>query len=149
LSGIRRASKIVTLSLTGKNAKFDDMQLPCHDITTEDHIKILVDSFYHKVNADALLSPIFNDVAHVDWQKHLPLLYQFWNTLLFRTNTYQGRPWPKHALLPVSAEHFDRWVSLFKDTVDEHFSGPKAIEAKNIAASIADTFQNRLHLVRP
>ena len=127
---------------------FITLKQQCPDITTEDHIKILVDSFYQKVNADVLLSPIFNNVAHVDWQKHLPLLYQFWSTLLFRTNTYQGRPWPKHALLPVSVEHFDRWVFLFKATVDEHFSGPKAIEAKNTAASIADTFQNRLHLVR-
>jgi hemoglobin len=120
------------------------MQPQHPDITTEDDIKILVDSFYDKVNADALLSPIFNDVAQVDWQQHLPLLYQFWSTLLFRTNTYQGRPWPKHALLPVGVGHFDRWVSLFKATVDEYFSGPKATEAKNLAASIADTFQNRL-----
>jgi hemoglobin len=125
------------------------MQSHHPDITTENHIKILVDSFYNKVNTDSLLSPIFNNVAHVDWQKHLPLLYQFWSTLLFRSNTYQGRPWPKHALLPVSVEHFDRWISLFKETVDEHFSGPKATEAKNTAASISDTFQNRLHLVRP
>lgn len=124
------------------------MQALRPDITTEDHIKSLVDSFYDRVNGDPLLSPIFNDVAHVDWQMHLPLLYQFWSTLLFRTNTYQGRPWPKHALLPVNAEHFERWVSLFKTTVDEHFSGPKAIEAKNLAASIADTFQNRLNLAR-
>lgn len=118
------------------------------DITTEDHIKILVDSFYAKVNADALLSPIFNDVAQVDWHVHLPLLYQFWSTLLFRTNTYQGRPWPKHAFLPVNAEHFSRWVSLFKATVDEHFSGAKADEAKNFAASIANTFQNRLAMMK-
>jgi hemoglobin len=124
------------------------MQTHRPDITTEDHIRLLVDSFYEKVNGDPLLSPIFNEVARVDWQQHLPLLYQFWSTLLFRTNTYQGRPWPKHALLPVDAGHFERWVALFKATVDEHFSGPKATEAKNIAASIADTFQNRLRLAK-
>jgi hemoglobin len=124
------------------------MSLPQPDIATEDHIKILVNSFYTKVNADALLSPIFNEVAQVDWATHLPLLYQFWSTLLFRTNSYEGRPWPKHARLPVNAEHFERWVSLFKQTVDEHFSGPKAAEAKNFAASIANTFQNRLALMK-
>jgi hemoglobin len=124
------------------------MQSPGTDIATEDQIKTLVDSFYAKVNVDELLSPIFNDVAQVDWQEHLPLLYQFWSTLLFRTNTYQGRPWPKHAPLPVNAAHFDRWLALFKATVDEHFAGPKATEAKNVAASIADTFQKRLLLAR-
>ena len=122
------------------------MQVPRPDIAQEEQVKILVDSFYQKVNADPLLSPIFNEVAQVDWQEHLPRLYQFWSTLLFRTHSYQGRPWPKHAKLPVTADHFARWVSLFKSTVDENFSGPKADEAKNMAASIADTFQNRLLL---
>ena len=116
------------------------------DISGDDSIKVLVDSFYRKVNTDDLLAPVFNDVARVEWEKHLPLLYQFWSTLLFHTNTYKGRPWPKHALLPVSAEHFARWVLLFKETVDENFSGPKADDAKNMAASIANTFQIRLHL---
>ncbi|MDB6110253.1 MAG: sec-independent protein translocase TatC [Pedosphaera sp.] len=118
------------------------------DIITEADIKTLVDSFYQKVNADELLSPIFNGVAQVDWAEHLPTMYQFWGSMLLRTNNYRGRPWPKHALLPVNAAHFTRWLALFKQTVDERFTGLKAIEAKNIAASIADTFQNRLQLAR-
>ena len=118
------------------------------DITNETDVKTLVDSFYNKVNADELLSPIFNDFAHTDWEHHLPTMYSFWSSILFRTATYQGRPWPKHAVLPVNAAHFARWLSLFKQTVDEHFAGPKANEAKNAAASIADTFQNRLQLFR-
>lgn len=131
----------------GKVLNFTNMPSSHPDITNEEHIRILVDSFYQKVNDDPLLSPIFNDIAQVDWEKHLPLLYQFWSTLLFRTHTYLGRPWPKHARLPVNADHFDRWVSLFKATVDENFGGPKAVEAKNLAASIADTFQNRMQWV--
>ncbi|HEY4415167.1 MAG TPA: group III truncated hemoglobin [Verrucomicrobiae bacterium] len=124
------------------------MQSPRPDIATEADVKILVDSFYARVNADHLLSLIFNEVARVDWPEHLPQLYKFWNTLLFKANTYQGRPWPKHAFLPINAIHFERWLGLFKATVDEHFTGPKATEAKNIAASIADAFQNRLQLMR-
>lgn len=118
------------------------------DIATEADIKLLVDSFYQKVNEDELLGPIFNDVAEVDWAEHLPIMYRFWGSLLFRSNSYQGQPWPKHAVLPVKPTHFNRWLSLFKKTVDEHFDGPKAMEAKNAAASIADTFQNRLQLLR-
>ena len=118
------------------------------DISGDDSIKVLVDSFYSKVNTDDLLSPVFNDVARVEWEEHLPIMYQFWSTLLFHTNVYRGRPWPKHALLPVSAEHFARWVLLFKETVDENFSGPRANDAKDMATSIADTFQNRLLLKR-
>lgn len=118
------------------------------DITTEADVKTLVDSFYDKVGRDELLSPIFNDVAEVDWAEHLPIMYRFWGSLLFRHGDYRGQPWPKHAVLPVNPAHFDRWLKLFKQTVDEHFSGPKALEAKNLAASIADTFQNRFGFVR-
>lgn len=124
------------------------MQPSRPDIANESDIKRLVDSFYAKVDADALLRPIFTDVAGVDWQEHLPIMYQFWSSMLLRTNTYSGRPWPKHAVLPINAAHFARWLELFRATVDEHFAGPKAIEAKNVAASIADTFQNRLQIVR-
>ena len=125
-----------------------DMQPQRNDISSEADIKLLVDSFYDKVNADKLLSPIFNDLAQVDWEEHLPTMYKFWGSLLLRSNTYQGQPWPKHAVLPVDSTHFARWLSLFKQTVDEHFTGPKAVEAKNTAASIADTFQNRMQIVR-
>ena|SRR5438270_2868003 len=118
------------------------------DIGTEEDIKTLVDSFYQKVNADKTLAPIFNDVARVDWDEHLPNMYKFWSSLLFHSGNYQGQPWPRHAVLPVNAAHFSRWLTLFRQTVDEHFFGTKATEAKNIAASIADTFQNRLRLVR-
>lgn len=117
------------------------------DIQTEDDIRKLVHTFYDKVNRDELLSPIFNDVAKVNWEEHLPLLCRFWSTLLFRTMTFEGRPFPKHIGLPVQREHFARWVSMFVATVDELFSGAKAEEAKNFARSIANTFQLRMGLI--
>ena len=83
------------------------------DIATEGDIKKLVHTFYDKVNRDELLSPIFNEVAKVNWDEHLPLLCRFWSTLLFRTMTFEGRPFPKHVVLPIQREHFTRWVSLF------------------------------------
>ena len=124
------------------------MQKDRADISTEQDIKLLVDSFYEKVNQDELLSPIFNELARVDWAEHLPTMYKFWGSVLFRHSGYHGQPWPKHAVLPVNPAHFARWLGLFRQTVDEHFAGPKAVEAKNVAASIADTFQNRMQLVR-
>jgi hemoglobin len=120
-----------------------------NDIATEQDIKLLVDSFYERVNQDELLGPIFNEVARVDWEHHLPSMYAFWSSMLFRTMTYKGRPWPKHAPLPVQKEHFERWLSLFCQTVDSLFAGPKATEAKSIALSIADTFQTRFGISNP
>jgi hemoglobin len=117
------------------------------DITTENDIKTLVDSFYDRVNRDDLLAPIFNEQAHVDWPTHLPQMYRFWSTLLFRTMTFKGQPFPKHAVLPLDRAHFERWLKLFRETVDSQFEGPKANEAKNYALSIADTFQLRMGLL--
>src|SRR5687767_2534055 len=103
------------------------------DIATEEDIKALVDRFYAKVNQDPLLGPIFNDVAKVNWEAHLPTMYSFWSTLLFRSMFYKGQPLPKHLILPVEKQHFERWISLFRQTVDELFEGPKAKKAKNYA----------------
>jgi hemoglobin len=119
------------------------------DIQTQADIRTLVDRFYEKVNRDALLAPIFNEVAGVDWPSHLATLYSFWETMLFGTGTYQGAPFPKHSVLPVEKAHFDRWLKLFLETVDENFSGPKAEEAKGRALSIADTFARRMGVLPP
>jgi hemoglobin len=115
-----------------------------HDIRDAADIRTLVDRFYEKVNSDALLSPVFNEVAQVDWQKHLPVIYRFWESLLLGTGSYHGAPFPKHGALPVEQQHFERWLSLFAAAVNENFAGPKAEEAKLRAVCIADTFARRM-----
>jgi hemoglobin len=114
------------------------------DIETAQDVKRLVDAFYAKVNCDELLAPIFNETANVDWPAHLPTMYRFWESLLFRSGNYQGAPFPKHAVLPVQQAHFERWLTLFAETVDENFAGPKSKEAKIRAVCIADTFARRM-----
>ena len=114
------------------------------DITSEADVKLLVDTFYAKVNHDALLDPVFNGFAHVDWPQHLPKMYAFWSGLLLGTARYQGRPFPKHVPLPIDATHFQRWVVLFQATVNELFAGPVADEAKLRGQAIAQVFEVRL-----
>lgn len=114
------------------------------DIQTETDVKKLVDAFYDKVNADALLAPVFNDFAQVDWATHLPRMYDFWSSLLLHTSRYRGQPFLKHLLLPIAGPHFQRWLALFLLTVDELFTGPVANEAKLRAQNITHVFENRL-----
>ena len=104
----------------------------------------MVDSFYGKVNEDELLAPVFNDFAGVNWEKHLPVMYDFWSTILLGEMSYKGNPFLKHIPLPVDKKHFDRWLALFLETIDEHFTGNVAEEAKNRARSIAGIFQHKL-----
>ena len=119
------------------------------DIEAEVDVRELVDAFYGKIREDTLLNPIFSDVAKVDWANHLPKMYAFWNSMILGIPGYAGRPFPPHAVLPVTDKHFERWVELFKATVDERFTGPGAVRAKNAAASIAHTFAMRLGLIQP
>lgn len=116
-------------------------------LATREDIIVLVDSFYAKVRQDELIGPIFNDVARVDWAEHLPKLYNFWSDLLLGTDEYQGRPFPPHMRLGLKIEHFERWLQLFISTVDEHFTGLKALEAKQRAVRIGQNFATNLRLI--
>lgn len=111
------------------------------DIKDSSDIKILVDRFYDKVNQDEILSPIFNEIMQVDWATHLPIMYQFWGSLLLGEQSYSGNPMQKHIeiskTVPLGEKEFARWLLLFNQNIDEHFKGPKAAEAKLRAANIA------------
>ena len=112
-------------------------------ITRRDDIVLLVNSFYEKVKNDNLLSPLF---AQVDWPNHLPVMYNFWSSMLLGDQSYRSNPFQKHMGLAIGAEHFARWLELFHHTVDENFTGEKADEVKERARSIAGVWQYKLGL---
>jgi hemoglobin len=118
------------------------------DITTEADVKMLVDSFYDKVNQDTLLASVFNDHAQVNWDKHLPVMYRFWSSILLGTASYDGQPFQKHAFLPIDQAHFSQWLLLFYETLTEHFQGPNAEEAKLRAANIGRIFLNKIRQIQ-
>jgi len=111
------------------------------DIVSRKEIIILVDEFYKKIKVDFTLGFIFNEVAHVNWEKHLPIMYDFWENTLFYTGSYSGNPVNLHThlhhLTPLNNTHFEQWNKLFIETVDEHFKGPNAELAKQRAISIS------------
>lgn len=114
------------------------------DIFELQDIKKLVDTFYGKVQQDALLGPVFNGRIQNRWPEHLAKMYSFWQTILLEEYTYFGRPFPPHAQLPVEREHFETWLRIFTETVDELFTGDKATEAKWRAGKMAEMFQIKL-----
>ncbi|MCB0631253.1 MAG: group III truncated hemoglobin [Saprospiraceae bacterium] len=118
------------------------------DIGIMKDIELLVDSFYTKVRSDELLGPIFNGVIQNRWPEHLKKMYTFWQTVLLKEHTYYGSPFPPHSRLPVQKVHFDRWLELFCETVDEHFNGEKAVEAKWRARKMAEMFQMKIEYHR-
>jgi hemoglobin len=119
-----------------------------HDIIDRNDIIVLVDTFYTKVSRDAVIGPIFTDVAKVNWDHHLPVMYSFWETLLLDGKTYGGNPMKSHEALnkqhPLLKYHFDGWVRLFVETIDELFAGMKAEEAKARGSQIAELMHHKM-----
>jgi hemoglobin len=119
------------------------------DIRTFEDIVLLVDEFYGKVRADHLLGPIFEEKIGDRWDKHLDTMYRFWQTILLEEGqTYFGNPFMKHAPLPIFADHFERWLALWKETLESHFSGPLARDAYDRATKMAYVFQVKLDHIR-
>ena len=110
-------------------------------ISDRTHIELLVNTFYDRVKLHPILGPIFNDVAKVDWNLHLPKMYNFWASILLGEQSYEGNPMTRHIQLsrniPMAENEFNEWIALFTKTVDDLFEGEKAEEAKTRAANIA------------
>jgi hemoglobin len=99
--------------------------------------------------SDDIIGYIFTDVARLDLEHHLPIIGDFWETMLFGTGSYQkhGRnPMQIHARLNLEtalrSEHFLRWLKIFRETIDELFVGARAELAKTRAEMIANRIQN-------
>lgn len=115
------------------------------DIENRQDIDALVRSFYEKALKDGQIGHIFTEVAKIDLEEHLPVVADFWEMLLFRTvdfiEKYERTPMAKHVEVdgksPFAPEHFLRWLTLFNETLDEMFAGPKVELAKSKAAAVA------------
>ncbi len=116
------------------------------DIENKEDVKLLVDVFYAKAMKDELLGPIFSH-AIKDMDAHLPRIYSFWGTLLIGEMSYHGSPFGVHRNSGLQKKHFDRWVQLFSETVDENFEGPVAISAKNFAKTNGYIFESKLRMM--
>jgi len=115
-----------------------------NDILELEDVKLLVDTFYDKVRDDQLIGPIFNERIQNRWPQHLAKMYTFWQTVLLGEHTYYGSPFPPHAQLPLEKEHFERWLALFSETLQELFSGETADEAIWRANKMAVMFQYKI-----
>jgi hemoglobin len=119
------------------------------DIHSFDDIKLFVDTFYSNVRKDSLIGPVFEEKIGENWGPHLDTMYRFWQTVLLGgEQTYFGSPFLKHLPLPIEQEHFDRWLEIFDQTLNQLFEGEKTNEAKWRAARMAEMFMSKLNFAR-
>ena len=118
------------------------------DIESREDMVMLLDRFYEKAMVDELIGHFFTEVAPLNLATHIPLIVDFWETILFYKAQYRGNVMDVHQhlhqLFAFKAEHFARWVLLFQQTIDGLFSGEKAERAKQRGASIATVMQIKL-----
>ena len=118
------------------------------DIENSEDIKLLVETFYSKALNDEKIGPIFKTV-HFSLEQHIPVMVNFWETILLDVVSYKGNPMLKHLemnkTVPLEAEHFERWIKLWKETVSGRFNGLTAQQAINRAESIAALMQHKIN----
>ncbi len=125
--------------------------MPRTDIEDRADCERLVRAFYGRALADPVIGWLFVDVAHLDLEAHVPRIASFWETILLGARSYSGGAFAPHAALHVKAGlrrgHFERWLWLWRATIDELFAGDRAELAKAHAERVAQAFQARLAAV--
>ena len=118
------------------------------DIATRDDCERLVRAFYPRAMADPVIGYLFTDVAKLDLEAHVPVVTDFWETVLLGGTAYRGGTFRPHAALHqragLRAGHFAKWVQLWTATVDELFAGPTAELAKAHGLRTAQAFAGRV-----
>ena len=111
------------------------------DIENREDLLQLLTLFYNKLLADSSISYLFTDVAKIDLPHHLHILVDFWESILFQSDTYRKNAMQPHMNLhqksPLQKHHFETWLKYFNASVDALFEGEKAFIAKERALSIA------------
>lgn len=107
------------------------------DITSRADIESFVNRFYELVRMDSVINSFFTPEQDFDFDHHIPIMCDFWETILLHNQKYSGSPVAKHIdidkKIKLDRNHFDHWVNHFEQAIDENFIGPVADEAKKRA----------------
>lgn len=121
-------------------------------LESREDVELLVNSFYKKVIQDETIGFFFKDIIKVDWDKHLPKMYAFWETILFGQMSYKGNPmavhFPINELQAMEKKHFEQWLSLWKLTIEENFIGENADIAIYKSENIAKLMAYKMEMAR-
>ena len=121
---------------------------PTKDLTDRADVRVLLQRFYGRAFDDEILAEPFSELRAKGLDSHLPVMCDFWETVLFRAGLYHRNALLAHRQLdersPLCAKHFTRWLTLWNDTVDQMYCGPAADRAKIQAGRIAKAMHRRL-----
>ena len=129
------------------------MTLSKRDIENRADLERLLEVFYKKVFKDDLISHFFIEVVPLNLETHIPVIADFWESVLLDGRGYRKNVMEIHLNISekskINKEHFERWVKIFSETVDDLFEGAKASLAKQRAASIATMMNIKIDYPNP
>lgn len=118
------------------------------DLTGRADVEALLRRFYGRVLVDDVLAVPFTALQISGLDAHIPVMCDFWETVLFRAGLYRRSALHAHLLVhqrtSLSGRHFVRWLTTWNNTVDEMYRGPVAERTKTQAARIAWAMHRRL-----
>ena len=118
------------------------------DIETKEDIFYLLERFYAKAVPDETIGYFFTEVAKINLADHLPVITDFWEMVILGGANYKKNAIAVHThlhqLSAMEEKHFNRWLQLFTETVDELFTGNNAEQAKQRAVSIATVMKIKI-----
>ena len=118
------------------------------DIQNREDVVLLIDSFYSQVIKDEIIGEFFTEIMPLDFEHHLPIMYDFWESILLGKSNYSGNPMQKHIQLndlkKLEPLHFDKWIEIWTHTIQTHFSGQKSEEAISRATQIGKMIQFKI-----
>lgn len=119
------------------------------DLENRQDLEILLNRFYELAFSDPLIGIFFTEVVPLNLETHIPVIADFWESVIFNTHGYRKNVMEVHAhihhLKAIRKEHLDQWVQLFTNTVDELFTGENATRLKQRAVSIATLMNIKLN----
>lgn len=121
------------------------------DISNREDIHFVIKEFYNKLTSDNEMIPFFDEIVKSNHlEGHINIISDFWNDILFYTNTYTNNVLQKHLdfnkKVNFKKEHFVIWLDYLKTTIDDNFEGQNAQNMKDRASSIAMVMQVKFKL---
>ncbi|MCO6461217.1 MAG: group III truncated hemoglobin [Saprospiraceae bacterium] len=118
------------------------------DISSLEDIENIIRIFYERVRSDNEIGFFFTEVVQINWERHIPNMCSFWESVLFYSGDYSGNPLSAHRAIHkkynTQPNHFKKWLYLFNAVIDNDYSGPNAEKMKHHARSIALVMQKNI-----
>ena len=123
------------------------------DVTSRESIHFIISDFYSKLINDKSTRPFFeNFIKENSLEKHINIITDFWEDILFNTIKYSNNVLQKHldvnTEIKFEKEHFELWLNYFIETISNNFSGLNVELMKNRAKSIATVMQVKMKLYK-